>query len=149
MNSPHDAASPPEGAVDPDDADALSWGDENDATHVDAQAPIAVRASSGRERREGDGSGALVGFGVLGGIYLLYTVAWLISASLLPVDSGSSVSAAASEVLRVLAIMAPALWFVATLWLGQGSRNRTKFIWLVVGAVVLVPWPFIMTRSFG
>lgn len=148
MSSPHDAASPPEGAVDPEDDDALSWGDENDATHVDAQAPIAVRAS-GREPRQSDGSGALVGFGVLGGIYLLYTVAWLISASVLSLDTGSTVTVVASEAMRVLAIMAPAFWFVATLWLGQGARNRTKFVWLVVGAVVLIPWPFIMTRSFG
>ncbi|OIH96410.1 hypothetical protein [Curtobacterium sp. MCBA15_001] len=143
------AASPPDGAVDHDDDAALSWDDADDATHVDA-AHNAIRTKS-RPAPDAEaplGSGALVGTGVFGGVYLLYTVAWLVSASLLTI-TGTGVMGMASEVMRVLAIMAPAFWFAATLWLGQGSRNRTRFTWLLVGAVVLIPWPFIMTRSFG
>ena len=137
------AASPPDGSVDHDD-DALSWGDADDATHVDAaHNPVAVKDRGVRDPEAPETSGALIGFGVFGGLYLLYTVAWMISASVL------SVADIASEVMRVLAIMAPALWFVATLWLGQHIRNRAKFAWLLIGAVVLIPWPFILTRSFG
>lgn len=139
------AAPPPDGSVDHEDDDALRWGDADDATHVDAaHNPVAVRERRSHDGDEGPlGSGPLIGFGVLGGLYLLYTVAWLISASVL------AVADPASEVMRALAIVAPALWFVATLWLGQSARNRTKFVWLVIGAVVLIPWPFILTRSFG
>ncbi len=138
------AASPPDGSVDHDDDDALNWGDADDATHVDAaHNPVAVKQQRTRDDEGPVGSGPLVGFGVLGGLYLLYTVAWLISASVLVVADP------ASEVMRALAIVAPALWFVATLWLGQTARNRTKFVWLLIGAVVLIPWPFILTRSFG
>ncbi|PCN49344.1 hypothetical protein Csp2054_03995 [Curtobacterium sp. 'Ferrero'] len=138
------AASPPDGSVDHEDDEALQWGDADDATHVDAaHNPVAVRERAARDDDAPLGSGPLIGFGVLGGLYLLYTVAWLISASVLAVGD------VASEIMRALAITAPALWFVATLWLGQRSRNRTKFVWLLVGAVVLVPWPFILTRSFG
>ena len=138
------ASSPPDGSTDHEDDDALRWDDADDATHVDAaHNPVTVRERPARDDDGPLGSGPLIGFGVLGGLYLLYTVAWLISASTL------AVADAASAVMRVLAITAPALWFVATLWLGQSSRNRTKFVWLVIGAVVLVPWPFILTRSFG
>ncbi|GGL08672.1 hypothetical protein JOE58_001257 [Curtobacterium luteum] len=138
------AASPPDGSVDHDDDDALSWGDADDATHVDAaHNPVAVKERRSHDDEGPLGSGPLIGFGVLGGLYLLYTVAWLISASVLAVGD------LASEVMRALAIVAPALWFVATLWIGQSSRNRTKFVWLLIGAVVLIPWPFILTRSFG
>ncbi|MFJ3385761.1 MULTISPECIES: hypothetical protein [unclassified Curtobacterium] len=143
------AASPPDGAVDHDDEAALSWDDADDATHVDAaHNPVRVKARREHDTDEPLGSGALVGMGVFGGVYLLYTVAWLVSASLLTV-TGTGVAGIASEIMRVLAIMAPAFWFAATLWLGQGTRNRTKFIWLLVGAIVLIPWPFILTRSFG
>ncbi|WJX99002.1 hypothetical protein [Curtobacterium sp. 458] len=138
------AASPPDGSVDHEDDDALRWGDADDATHVDAaHNPVAVKERRSRDDEGPMGSGPLIGFGVLGGLYLLYTVAWLISASVL------AVADPASEVMRALAIVAPALWFVATLWLGQSTRNRTKFVWLLIGAVVLIPWPFILTRSFG
>ncbi|WP_439688682.1 hypothetical protein ACRQ4C_11085 [Curtobacterium sp. SP.BCp] len=138
------AASPPDGSVDHEDDDALRWGDADDATHVDAaRNPVAVKERRSRDDEGPMGSGPLIGFGVLGGLYLLYTVAWLISASVL------AVADPASEVMRALAIVAPALWFVATLWLGQSARNRTKFVWLLIGAVVLIPWPFILTRSFG
>ncbi|MCJ1713298.1 hypothetical protein ACLBWP_08565 [Microbacterium sp. M1A1_1b] len=143
------AASPPDGAVDHDDEAALSWDDADDATHVDAaHNPVRAKARPEPDAERPLGSGALVGMGVFGGIYLLYTVAWLVSASLLTV-TGTGVAGIASEAMRVLAIMAPAFWFAATLWLGQGSRDRTKFTWLLVGALVLIPWPFIMTRSFG
>jgi hypothetical protein len=147
MSSP--ASSPP--SAEHDDADeGLSWGDESDATYVDApqNAVLPERAKPSRPARETDGSGSLVGMGVFGGIYLLYTVAWLISGSVLPVTGGSAVSDVFAEVLRVVAIMAPAFWFVGTLWLGQQSSLRTRFVWLVIGVLVLVPWPFIMTRSF-
>jgi hypothetical protein len=149
MTTPQDAASPPDAEH---DDDALSWGDESDATYVDAPQNDVLQHARTKKTRGGqdghEGSGALVGMGVFGGLYLLYTVAWLISASVLPVSGGSSLSNTFAEVLRVLAIMAPAFWFVATLWLGRTSSNRARFVWLLVGAVVLIPWPFIMTRSF-
>jgi hypothetical protein len=131
-----------------DDA-ALSWGDENDATYVDApDNPIRVRAARERDPDAPAGSGALVGMGVFGGIYLLYTVAWLISGSTFSVAVGTTTATVFLELLRVLAIMAPALWFAATVWLASARSTRTRFIWLVIGVIVLVPWPFIMTRSF-
>lgn len=151
MSSPQDAASPPEAADDQHDDDALSWGDEHDATYVDARDnAVAVR----KQRRERDpdaptGSGSLVGMGVVGAVYLLYTVAWLITASTEYVSGTDTVLTVAVDVMRILAIVAPAAWFTVTLWVGAHSRTRTRLLWLLLGLVVLVPWPFVMTRSFG
>lgn len=159
MSEPRDtAASPPDAGLadrEPHEPagdqheDALSWGDEHDTTYADASKnPIVTRAPRMRPEDRPTGSGSLVGMGVLGGIYLLYTVAWLVSGSVLPVAGGTALSSLFAELLRVLAIMAPAFWFVATLWLGQSSSTRTRFVWLAIGVVVLIPWPFIFTRAF-
>ncbi|MDM7888901.1 hypothetical protein QUG98_10590 [Curtobacterium sp. RHCJP20] len=144
------AASPPDGSVDHDDEDALSWGDANDTTHVDAaHNPVAVPDRGGRDPERPETSGALIGFGVFGGLYLLYTVAWLLTASTSYVANVDTVLTVFVEVLRFLSIVAPALWFTVVLWAGRGRRTRTRLLWMLLGAAVLFPWPFLMTRSFG
>jgi hypothetical protein len=151
--TPHDDVDPSAGGgPDHDDADALTWGEERDATYVDAAANELRMPKAPRPRDGGDGpltSASLGVLGVLGGVYLLYTVAWLVSAASLPVAAGTAAAAAFSQVLRVLAIVAPVAWFTTTLWLGAARRTRTRVLWLVVGVLVLFPWPFLLTRSFG
>lgn len=51
--------------------------------------------------------------------------------------------------LRFLAIVAPALWFAVVIWVARTRSTRTRLLWMLLGAVVLFPWPFLMTRSFG
>lgn len=144
------AASPPDGSVDHDDDDALSWGDADDATHVDAaHNPVTVPGRGGRDPETPETSGALIGFGVFGGLYLLYTVAWLLTASTSYVANVDTLLTVFVEVLRFLSIVAPALWFTVVLWAGRGHRTRTRLLWMLLGAAVLFPWPFLMTRSFG
>ena len=137
-------------AREPDDDVALSWGDADDATHVDAaHNPIAVRERDGRDPDAPETSGALIGFGVFGGLYLLYTVAWLLTASTTYVSGVDAVLSGYVEVLRFLSIVAPALWFAVVLWAARGRSTRTRLLWMLLGAVLLFPWPFLMTRSFG
>lgn len=144
------AASPPDGSVDRDDDEALSWGDADDATHVDAaHNPVAVKDRGGRDPGTPETSGALIGFGVFGGLYLLYTVAWLLTASTSYVANVDTLLTVFVEVLRFLSIVAPALWFTVVLWAARGRRTRTRLLWMLLGAAVLFPWPFLMTRSFG
>ncbi|MGN7190796.1 MULTISPECIES: hypothetical protein [unclassified Curtobacterium] len=144
------AASPPDGSVDHDDDAALSWGDADDATHVDAaHNPVAVADRGARDPETPETSGSLVGFGVFGGLYLLYTVAWLLTASTAYVADVDTVLTVFVDVLRFLSIVAPALWFTVVLWAARGRRTRTRLLWMLLGAAVLFPWPFLMTRSFG
>ncbi|GAA1494885.1 hypothetical protein [Curtobacterium herbarum] len=133
-----------------DDDAALSWGDADDTTHVDAaHNPIAVKERDTRDPDAPETSGALIGFGVFGGLYLLYTVAWLLTASTTYLMTTDAVLSGFVTLLRFLAIVAPALWFAVVIWVARTRSTRTRLLWMLLGAVALFPWPFLMTRSFG
>ena len=89
------------------------------------------------------GSAELVVLGVLGGVYLLYSIAWLIWATTPAPELGDPVAQFMFGLGRWFAVLAPALWFVAVLWLAAG-RRRARLLWLIAGAVVLVPVPFLL-----
>ena len=88
---------------------------------------------------------ALVSFGILAGVYLLYAIGWLIAVQRDATAPADVVGAAMHTVGLWFAVLSPVLWIAATFWLTRGSGSlRTRFVALVVGAVVLVPWPFIV-----
>ena len=89
------------------------------------------------------GSVELVVLGVLGGVYLLYAVGWLIVATTAAPPLADPVADFMYALGRWFAVAAPALWFGAVLWLAAGHR-RTRVAWLVAGAVLLVPVPFLL-----
>ncbi|WP_127793771.1 DNA polymerase III subunit gamma/tau [Agromyces sp. LHK192] len=103
---------------------------------------VSDAASGAAEGRRQTGSVELVVLGVLGGVYLLYTIGWLIT--VLRTDApGTSIVGDAMYLFGLwLAVLAPALWFglvsVVT------KRPVTRLAWLAVGAVVLVPLPFVL-----
>lgn len=151
--------------------DALSWDGDDDATLVTggraARTPTAadavrpsnqetelptgwssvgspgrVEAHETRDRPQ-TGSTALIVLGVLGGIYLLYTIGWIITATRLHASTTDAVSAFMATLGSWLAVLAPPAWFGLVFWLTRtGSRRR--IIWLVVGAIVLAPLPFVV-----
>ncbi|GAA1790807.1 DNA polymerase III subunit gamma/tau [Agromyces lapidis] len=88
------------------------------------------------------GSVELVVLGVLGGVYLLYTIGWIITA-LRTATPGTSVVGDFMYGLGLwLAVLAAPLWFVLAL---RGARTaRSRLVWLAVGVVVLAPLPFIL-----
>lgn len=87
---------------------------------------------------------SLVLMGILGGIYALYTIGWLISFSRFPVGDGFTFTILSIRLLQVLAVAAAPLWFGGTLLILQKRPIRYRFLWLVIGVLVLVPWPFLM-----
>ncbi|QJU54291.1 DNA polymerase III subunit gamma/tau [Herbiconiux sp. KACC 21604] len=89
-------------------------------------------------------SAALIGYGVIGGVYLLFTIGWIVSFARYqqPIDVDFTVLS--HRIAQALAVAAVPLWFVATLLLTQRKDVRWTFLWLVVGVLVLVPWPFLM-----
>lgn len=156
------------------DDDALSWAGDDDATlapgwkrvgsavpadggaDASAEAARAARAEPSAEPAAPEGgalaatesghqtgSVELVVLGVLGGVYLLYAVGWLIVATTPAPDLGDPVAAFMYGLGRWFAALAPVLWFGATLWLAAG-RGRARLLWLIAGAVVLVPLPFLL-----
>ncbi|MFB2584714.1 hypothetical protein [Herbiconiux liukaitaii] len=90
---------------------------------------------------------ALIAYGVLGGVYLLYTIGWVISFTTAEVAEVVTFGVVSDLVARTLAIAASPLWFIATLLLTQKKDMRYTFLWLVIGMLVLVPWPFLIGRA--
>ncbi|AMM21302.1 hypothetical protein AX769_15660 [Frondihabitans sp. PAMC 28766] len=146
--------------TDDDEADdeALSWGESSDKSYVEGpvvEVPVELRDA---EDDEADGeddeppegvmsSGALVAHGVFAAVLLLYTVAWLVSVTRATAPSLAGVALLLWHVGQVLAVAAPAAWFVATVALTPLRPGRKRYLWLLVGVLVLIPWQFIVGGS--
>lgn len=156
-----------------DDDDALSWAGGNaDHTLVGSAAtpartpvaeptpePAVVRPegwqvvtsdeeNTAPSERTQMSSLALLAHGILAGIYLILTISWLRYVQLY----GSEYSGVFTQILHVasyvLAVLAPAAWFGAVLWRTRGARSlRARLIWLLVGAVVLLPLPLLIVSA--
>ena len=99
--------------------------------------------------REPMGNTALIGFGILGGVYLLYIVGWIFGGLRLQGQARYLVTDVMFQGSLWLAILAPALWFATTLLLTRRARPWLRIVWLVAGAVLLIPWPFILVGVIG
>ncbi len=128
------------------DDEALSWGGESDPTHVDSAEPDAAAGPDGPVLAPGTSSTMLVVFGVLGGIYLLYTVAWLITAMQPGYTTGVALTDFMTQVSSMLAVLAAPAWFIAALALTASRRSWVRILFLVLGMVVLLPWGFVSGR---
>ncbi|UCR89124.1 hypothetical protein [Mycetocola spongiae] len=83
--------------------------------------------------------------GVLGGIYLLYVIGWLASVGHFSTAGTDPLQTAMTVLGQVFAVIAPALWFGAVLWVTRRAESvRWRLIWLLIGALVLAPVPFIL-----
>ncbi|TFV95132.1 DNA polymerase III subunit gamma/tau [Orlajensenia leifsoniae] len=88
-------------------------------------------------------SATLITLGVLGGIYLIYTIGWAVVATRMSTGSMDPVAQFMFVLGTWLAILAVPLWFAVTLWL-TGGRPRRRLLWLFAGVVLLVPLPFLL-----
>jgi hypothetical protein len=163
----------------PDRDDALSWDGDDDPTldtgvAGDTRAPVRVSEpavapapAAGSEPRPpapdddeptGIGNVALVALGVLGGVYLLFSFGWIVSglrlqgvAAFLVAGDGLAPPtwAAGNAVALVLAAAAPAIWFATVFVLTRRSAPWLRWVLLIGGAVLMVPWPFVMVGAIG
>lgn len=152
------------------DDDALSWDGDEDAAparlpkgwkavgkgsdrveHEEA-APAEdsdAAASDPASEATGLGSGALLALGVLGGVYLLYTIGWIVGGLRLQPLAPLIVTEAMYIPWFVLAVAAPAVWFL-TVWVcTRRSATWVRMTMLAAGAVLLVPWPFVTMGAVG
>jgi hypothetical protein len=151
-------------AVDPDE-EALTWAGEEDSRPATA-ATVAKGRSKKTEAGTVDSSGApdirevvapaekpqvssllLVTYGVLAGGYLIYTLGWVVSiqrfAATHPVST-DPLTAIMFGVTEFLAIASPVLWFGAVLALTRGAKPIIRLLWLLLGLVAVIPWPFVI-----
>jgi hypothetical protein len=87
-------------------------------------------------------SPALVGLGILAGVYLLYTIGWIIGVGRLETSLTDPLAQFMFSLSTWLAIAAPAVWFASSFWLTR-RKPRLRWTWLILGALLLAPLPFI------
>jgi hypothetical protein len=140
---------------DPDDDAALRWDDVDDASYDLGPTPAddaepasaeAREAAADRESAAGErGRSALLAVtGVFGGVYLMYTVGWVIGVAQLPLSGTDLLQEITYQFAEFLAIIAAPMWFVSTVVLTSGRGAVRRIGWLAVGALALVPWPFLL-----
>lgn len=132
------------GSDDSDD-EALSWGDERDPSLVttgDSETNERSEQAGVGEPRPGTGSALLVFYGAAAGVYVLYTVGWVLAALADTTPASSVFAQLMHEFGLFCAIVAPALWVLAVFALAK--RPRMRVLGLILGAMLLVPWPFVM-----
>ncbi|KZE94567.1 hypothetical protein AVP42_00942 [Agromyces sp. NDB4Y10] len=146
-----------------DEDEALRWDGDDDATlapgwrAVGTPVPVTApgegttdAAASVDGEPDGDtadaadqpGSAELVLLGVFGGVYLLYTLGWILSVLRVQNPAADPVGQFMFSLGLWLAVLAPALWFGVTFALTRG-RPRARLVWMLVGAVVLLPVAFV------
>ncbi|HEU4755213.1 MAG TPA: DNA polymerase III subunit gamma/tau [Agromyces sp.] len=156
-------------ARDPDDEDdALRWEGDDDSTLAPGWkrvgTPVPLTYGVGATTGEGEvtdaaasesptddvdqgapaqpGSAELILLGVFGGVYLLYTLGWILSVVRVQNPAEDPVGAFMFSLGLWLAVLAPGLWFGVAFALTR-ARPRARLVWLLVGAIVLLPIAFV------
>ena len=161
------------GDMNSDSDDALSWDGDDDASAKPSSSAAlpqgwkAVGKGSGdveeapteadavaqtevvEEEPEGLSTTMLLLLGVIGGVYLLYAVGWTIGGLRLKPLANLIVDDSMFLPWFVLAIAAPAIWFMTTWVLTRGKAAWIRIGVLLLGVVLLVPWPFVTVGVIG
>jgi hypothetical protein len=127
-----------------EDDDALSWGGESDPTHVDAPAEVRATAETAPAAGSSTSSVMLVVYGVFAGAYLLYLVGWILAVQRDTITLPTLFGEIMYQFGEFLAIASPVVWFGAVLLLTSSAKPLARLTWLVVGLLLVAPWPFIL-----
>ena len=88
------------------------------------------------------GNVGLVGIGMVAATFVLFAVGWLIAGFRLR-GLGLPIPDVTVLALTIAAALAPLVWFVTVLVLTRGWRTWQRFLLLILGILLLVPWPFL------
>ncbi|KQV24493.1 MULTISPECIES: hypothetical protein [unclassified Microcella] len=118
----------------------LAPGDEGADARDGVAAPVATAASAADRRR----TAVTAATGLLAGVYLAYSVGWILSIGALPLTGATLLIEVMYQFGEFLAIIACALWFGTVMALTRGGRPAVRIGWLALGTLVLVPWPLLI-----
>ena len=85
---------------------------------------------------------ALVVFGLFAGLYLLFSVGWLVIALNPPVNIADPIGSFMWMASLWFATFGGLIWFSATLALGASRSVSWRIFMMFLGALVLIPWPY-------
>lgn len=128
-------------------SDAVGRSDE--AGRAEESADVDDAPGTGRVEREPLGNATLIALGILGGVYLLFAIGWAIGGLRLQGRAAYLVTDIMFQGSFWLAVLSPLLWFATVFLLTAGSRAWVRIVWLVAGAALLLPWPFVMIGAVG
>ena len=74
--------------------------------------------------------------------FLLFAIGWLVAGFRLR-DLGLPIPDVTVLALTIGAALAPLVWFVTVLALTRTWRTWQRFLLLILGILLLVPWPFL------
>ena len=151
-----------------EDEEALAWAGDNDerlTTGSTSTSPVRKRRASPlpsplavptpletspsatsleEDVPRGISSGEGIALGVLGGFYLLFSAAWIVTALGDPVQIADPLGSFMFISGLWLAACAPAAWFSATIFFGRHRTFLWRFSVLALGAILVIPWPYII-----
>lgn len=148
--APEPAAEPQPVAL-PDGFTAVGKGSESIASRQDAASVTGDDTIGAAEADEKApmSSAELITLGVLGGVYALFAIGWLIGGLRLQGWRPFLVTDAMYQGSLWLALLAPLLWFATVFLLTRAARAWVRIAWLAAGVVLLVPWPFVLIGAVG
>jgi hypothetical protein len=133
-----------------DDEEALRWeGDvepsavpETKAADVAPVSPAEPTVSE--PAKPGTSSFLLITYGIIAGAFLIYTLGW-VAVLVGPRPASSDILGEVAYWFNVgLAIASPAIWFGAAFLLTRGRKSIVRLLALLLGLVVVLPWPFVI-----
>ena len=146
-------------AADPDD-EALAWAGETDPSHVAGPAgpkpaePEPAEPTEPMEPSKDAATGSrqvssalLVTYGILAGVYLIYSLGWIIAIQRSTLTFADLLVEIMYQFGEFLAIVSPIVWFATVLLMTKDSQPISRVLWLLLGIVVLVPWPFLLSGA--
>ncbi len=121
--------------------DALAWAGDD---RVEAPKAPKVELVDGPAAPKSMPAVLLITYGILAGVYLIYTIGWVItvtrSTTTLPTIFGEIMF----QLGELLAMASPAIWFASVVLLTRDRKPIARLALLLVGLVVVVPWPFLL-----
>jgi len=130
------------------DDDALSWGGQvDDPSYLDGGRPAVPAPTPDaevQERAAPTNPVLLFAYGILAGVYLLFSIGWVLSVQRNAFSSSNLFPEIMYQLGEFLAIISPPLFFGLVFLLARGRRAVTRLLLLAAGIALLAPWPFIL-----
>lgn len=94
-------------------------------------------------------SSVLIFLGIIGGWFMLYTIGWFIVARANWAVEMDTFILLMHQAQLIFVVASPALWFLTVWSVTRKKPFRHTVIWLLIGALMLLPWPYFLVSTGG